>query len=882
MTRFCKIITFLIVLSSFPLLNLEAQVAGFPKISIDLQDVSIVEALDSLARKQKITIAYSPSIFKTDTRCNINVTNADLGQVLDRILKDQWVAYEISADRKQVVLFQKTRKLVTLSGFIEDKNSGEKLIGANIIDQISGIGTATNEYGFFSLTFLENEVHLRISYLGYSTLYFKKNIQENLEQNFQLKPNLTLEEVIVTGTLPGMEPGNLQKGGFQEINVEEMAALPTLGGEVDVMRMMDLLPGVQTGPDGIGGLHVRGGNADQNLVLLDGVPVYNGAHLLGVYSMFNDFSIQKASLQKSDFDARHGGRLSSVMDIRMREGNKKEYHGGVGLGILTTKATFEGPIQKDKSSFMLSGRRVFWDWLIGAALNNSSGLNDDQFLKYFFYDWNAKVNHSFSQKDRVFLSFFRGGDKFEYGDGSDEFSTQDFKSNVAVNWDNSILAARWNHVFSGRLFANSTFNFSRFNFRFRNYDHSFDRDSMQSSNLFFDLNLSSIIDYTLKTDLDYYYSPEHLVKLGGIITLHNFEATSVSAGSLGFDEGTFGNFDFGTRSDPDKLQEQYLPSKISAVEAAVYIEDNYEVNDWLALKAGMFFTGFFVEDKTYLSFQPRLSSYVNILKGLSWQTSYSRMSQFLHLVTGSNIGLPSDLWVPATNKIAPQEAWQVSSGLNYSDEKGLQASVEAYYKKMNNVLSFNSTEDVPVPPGITEWEDMVVSGEGLAYGLESMINLRKGKSSGMLSYTLSWADRQYDAFNNGERYPFKYDRRHYIKFAYLFKFGKKFEMGMNWVYGSGNPFTPKEGEFSLPNLGTLRLYAPKNSVRLPAYHRMDLSFNFIKKKKHGVRTWNLSIYNVYNHRNPFWIYQENNAGQSQVKQLSILPIFPSFTYSYQF
>ncbi|MCB0663200.1 MAG: TonB-dependent receptor, partial [Saprospiraceae bacterium] len=821
---------------------------------------------------------------KENYRCTFQFEKETPTTILTYLLRNAPVAFQISKDRQQIVLVQQERNLVTVSGFIQDEKSGERLIGANIIDLLTGQGTASNEYGFFSLTLPEGVLELRISYLGYTAQYDRIFIKESQQKIYNLKSNLTLEEIVVLGRLPQGNQTLLQSGSKQDIDMESLSALPTLGGEVDVMRMMDMLPGVQSGPEGVGGLHVRGGNADQNLVLIDGVPIYNGSHLLGIYSMFNDFSVQKASLQKSDFDTRHGGRLSSVMDIRLREGNQQEYHGGIGLGLLTTKAYVEGPIQKGKSSFMVSGRRLFWDWLLSLIINNSE-LTDLQYLKFYFYDWNAKVNYTLSDKDRFYLSFFRGGDIFEFNDeyGGLYNGPRPSKSisNIVVDWDNTVLSARWNHIYNDRLFSNSTLTFSKFDFRFRNYEHTYFTDTLETDLLFFDQNISSIIDYTLKTDFDFYLSPEHLIKFGGAYIHHLFKVSTASVSSFSVTNPPE-EIDFDIVSDPEKLQAIYPLQTSRSNELVAYIEDNYQLSPNWKIKGGLYNAAFIVPNKTWFSFQPRLTILGKLHPKLNWETSISRMNQFLHLVTGSNIGLPSDLWVPATENVAPQKATQVSSGINFDSQSGFKFSLEGYYKKMDNILTFAVNNENPIPTEVNNWEDEVIVGEGWGYGLESFFAFNKGKSTGQISYTLSWAERLYPELNNGKKYPFKYDRRHFIKTSYLYRFSEKFQMGLNWVYGTGNPFTAKEGEFSIPGYGEFDLFTSRNAVRLPAYHRADLSFNFIKKKKKGVRVWNVSIYNIYNHQNPFWIYQTTEDGVLRTKQLSILPFFPSFTYSYQF
>jgi len=846
-------------------------------MKFSIQKATIQKTLQKLSETSDVNIAFSSNLFDDLKERDYEFENESLSNILTEILEPFRVDFILL--NEQIILKERPKQKFTIFGFVEDSLSGERLIGANIFDKISGQGTSTNEYGFFSLELEEGEVDILVTYLGYRTFQQGINLKKEVEFVIVLRPSLTLDEVIILANDTTISITKTEHGS-NKIFIDQIKNLPTLGGEVDVMRMVDLMPGVQTGNDGLGGIHVRGGNPDQNLVLLDGVPLYNAGHLLGVFSMFSDLAVQSVDLQKSNFDARYGGRVSSVLDIRMREGDRRKYHGGIYLGPLSGKVFFEGPIQKDKSSFFISGRRLFWDLLLGPVTRSLEfeNSNNGNKLGYYFFDWNAKANFSLSKNDKIFLSYFKGGDRFNLllnsTDFDDSFGLVEKRNGVKVAWDNSITAIRWNRVFTPKLFLNVTMTYSQFNFTFWNLRSTWKSDATDFLEYRFDFNKSKIQDATLRFDFDYYKSSKHLMKFGGSVKGQQFDArTDNLARESKFLVDQLDSSSFETFNDPEQLSINLIPQKTPATELDIFAQNTYTPNDKFTLSTGAYLALFSVRSKVWASFEPRLHAEYFFNKNFSGAASITRASQFLHQVSGSNFGLPSDLWVPSTDRIRPQRAWQFSTGINYQISKNLKFGWEGYYKDMKGILNFAPTNFLE----LSNWEDRVVEGKGSAYGTELILEKSGGKTHGWIDYTLSWAWRQFDEFNDQQRFPFRYDRRHYLKTAIIHDFSKKFSMSATWVYGSGNPFTLRLGQFFDQNGNRFYTYSDENAFRLDDYHRLDLSFNWSKQKRRGVRTWNISIYNLYDRRNPFWITEQGN----QTVQYSSLRFLPSFQYGFR-
>lgn len=777
---------------------------------------------------------------------------------------------------------------VQISGYIVDANSKEALIGATLYHAETGSGAATNEYGFYSFSIpKQDSVLLRVSYVGYTTMYLRLPAKANIRQDISLSEEGLLEEVVVTA----QEESTVEEVQMSKISVpvSTIKAMPALLGEVDILKTLQLLPGIQSGAEGTSGIYVRGGGPDQNLILLDGVPVYNASHLFGFFSVFNSDAVKHVDVYKGGFPARYGGRLSSVLDIRMKEGNMREWHGEGGIGIISSRFTLEGPLKKDVASMMISGRRTYIDILARPIIKSQT--DDGETAGYYFYDLNTKFNIKLNDKNRLYASAYLGDDKF-YSLFEDDYSYDDFrnksKDEAGIRWGNVTSSLRWNHIFSEKMFANSTLTYSKYQFKLFTYseDETWNSEGYESQDIKAEY-ISNIRDFAYRFDLDYAANNQHQLRTGALIMHHRFRP------------GVFQFVNNEYEENPDNPGTEDNPSftfgqpPFNSIETQLYLEDDYLVNNKIKLNLGLHASSFHTEGKSYYSLQPRFNSRLLLNKGLSLKASFVTMRQYIHLLTNSGIGLPTDLWVPSTDKVAPQRAWQAAAGAVKDLGKGYQLSLEAYYKKMSQLIEykeaasyFNLEED---------WQSQVTSGQGEGYGTELFLEKKTGEVTGWLGYTLSWSNRQFDDLNLGQPYSYKYDRRHDISVVLNYQPSERSILSTTWVYGTGNAITlplatyQYQDDIENSNSGVsygddLKYYSSRNDYRMRAYHRMDLSYSRIKKVRWGERRWVFSVYNLYNRKNPFYIdvgYDDETNSRSFI-QYSLFTIIPSVAYNFKF
>lgn len=765
----------------------------------------------------------------------------------------------------------------TISGYIMDKSSGEPLIGATIYEENTQQGTTTNLYGYYSITLQGEGAVLRFSFVGYATQRFDFTLEEDQKWNVELEQFNELDEVVVNASETNTIQDNTQMSSI-DLSMEKVKALPVFLGEKDVMKTIQLLPGVQSGTEGASGIYVRGGGPDQNLILLDGVPVYNASHLFGFFSVFNADAINSVQLIKGGFPAHYGGRLSSVIDIRMKEGNMKKLHGEGSIGLISAKLMLEGPIKKDKTSFAISGRRTYID-LLARPLIKAAAENQG-YGGYFFYDVNAKLNHKFSDRSRLYASGYFGNDKF-YAVLNDEFvdngTTYTYQFDNELKWGNGIAALRWNYLITPKLFSNTTLTFSKYNFvvGFHEKDEQTSSSGTESQEFSFEY-LSGIRDYSAKIDFDYTPHPNHYVKFGTGYTYHTF-----TPGVNTFKQELGGAVEIDT---------SFGAAEINAGEFWAYLEDDYKITTRLKANVGVHFSGFMVNEKTYLSVQPRASVRFMLNENSSLKASYAQMAQFLHLLTNTGIGLPTDLWVPPTDTIEPQYSSQIALGYAQTIAKKYELSVEGYYKKMTNLIEYK--DGASFFGNQESWEDKIEVGEGVAYGAEFLIEKKIGKTSGWIGYTLSWSNRTFENLNFGETFPYRYDRRHDIGVAITHKFNEKIDIGVVWVYGTGNAVSLGTERYMSYDAAFQGYYwrnqeiehiDSRNGYRMPSYHRLDVGVNLHKKRSKWERTWSFGVYNMYNRQNPFYLYfSYDEAGDRRLTQISLFPLMPSFSYSFKF
>ncbi|MDR2684204.1 MAG: TonB-dependent receptor plug domain-containing protein, partial [Prevotellaceae bacterium] len=676
-----------------------------------------------------------------------------------------------------------------------------------------------------------------------------------------------------------------------EIPVEQIKAVPAFLGEVDVIKALQLLPGVQSGAEASAGFYVRGGGSDENLILLDEIPVYNVNHFFGFFSIFNTDALKSVTLYKGSFPARFGERLSSVIDIRMKDGDSKKFHGGVSVGLISAKLNFEGPIIKDKTTFSLSGRRTYFDVLAAPALAILNKINEMNITAgYYFYDVNAKITHKFSDKDKLYLSFYMGDDaiyvnntdKYNSGEyynapGGEKYSVSN-ENLMKMNWKwgNLITALRWNHIINNQIFMNITTAYTRYRFsmKMNSEEKTFFSDSSSETNAASILYSSSINDFNFKTDFDYKPNSSNDIKFGLNYVFHHFSPEVMTMQGSMLDE------DFNLKNSP-----------MPASELSIYAEDNVSLGKRFKINGGLRYSAFFVQKRFYNSIQPRLSARFLVTEDFSLKTGYSYMSQYIHLLSNSNISLPTDLWVPVTKRIAPMNTHQVAFAGVYNLKNIVEFSLEGYYKSMDNILEYK--DGASFFGFSTGWEDKVVMGRGWSYGMEFMVSKTVGKTTGWIAYTLAKSERLFNRpgqeINFGNVFPAKFDRRHDISITATHKFNNKIDIGATWVFSTGNACTLGLQSYSsgyVPDDSApqkITYIESRNNYRFAPYHRLDVGVNFHKKKKYGTRTWNISFYNIYNRQNPFIVLPETDSnGQQVLKQISIFPIIPSVSYSYKF
>ena len=777
----------------------------------------------------------------------------------------------------------------TISGYVMDAASKETLIGATIFDKNLGKGCATNSYGFYTLTLNQGQVDLQISYVGYTQQNQTLDLKENTNLNFMLETNTTLDEVVVEASRATVSARSPQMS-VVELPVQQIKSIPTLFGETDVLKAIQLLPGVQNGSEGSAGMYVRGGGPDENLLLLDGVPVYNVNHMLGFFSVFNPDALKNVTLYKGSFPAHFGGRLSSVVDIRMKEGDMQKYHGNASIGLISSKFNFEGPIVKDKLSFNLSYRRTYGDLLIKPALWVASWSVPEiskLSVGYYFYDFNGKLNWKISDKDRLYLSFYTGDDAIYFGVKNKDFIADDteYTHRIKLNWKwgNKVAALRWNHVMSQKLFMDASVNYTQYRHNLGmnlTEEDTYLPTNTVTKNEFNMAYKSGINDFTAKVDFAYTPLPNHEIRFGGNYTYHIFRP---EVQSMKMEEGQQAMIDTVVGSP-----------NVYAHETALYVEDNMTFGDIFRVNAGVHYSTFTVEGKTYQSVQPRLSTSIMLASNFSLKAGYAYMTQYVHLLSNSSLSLPTDLWVPVTAKIVPMNAHQWSIGAFYELPRLFDISVEGYYKTMDNLLEY---KDGASFFGSSErWDEKVCMGKGWAYGVEFLVQRSFGKTTGWIGYTWAHSKRQFDregmVINSGKVFPAKYDRRHDISVTVQHKFSDKFDLSGTWVFSSGNCGTlgtqvyeglPNDwGEFQHINA------LERNNFRMGNYHRLDLGANMHFPLNPGLLTLNFSVYNVYNHNNPFlvytdYVYDESiQQAEKKLMQVSIFPIIPSFSLSYKF
>jgi hypothetical protein len=763
---------------------------------------------------------------------------------------------------------------------VSDANTGERLVGANIYSAYSRKGTTTNGYGFYSLIIPKcDSAYLEFSYIGYSSFIVALDtvspkeflninlVSGNILQEVEIKAD-SQKEIILNPTM-----------SLINLPVSQIKSLPFIAGETDIMKAMQLMPGVQSGNEGSSELYVRGGSPDQNLILLDDVPLYYLNHLGGFVSVFNTDAISNVNLIKGGFPAEYGSRLSSVMDIRMKDGNLREFGGQGSIGLISAKFSCEGPLIKDTASYIISVRRFLLDLISKPLLKYQTG---NFTAGYTFYDVNAKLNYKVTQKDRLYLSFFSGTDYISTSSKRNNTAESGNYKNV-MTWGNILGALRWNHIFRSDIFSNTIVSYTKYNY---STDYTSTIVSGGNTSEYRSLFNSSINDISIKSDLEYNVATVYDVKIGVASVVHSFmpaiQSYKQNSDQIATIDTTLNDF-------------KYLSFENSA-----YIENVYKPGSRFRINAGLRFSHYLIDSKNYLSLEPRIVSSLKVSSNSAIKASFSIMQQYVHLLSFSGVGMPANLWVPATSDVPPQKSKQYAIGYVSSLHKDFwELSIESYYKEMNNLITFS--EGAGFLNTSKDWQQKIEKGgTGIAYGLEFLIRKKTGRLTGWLAYTLSKTTLQFDNLNNGNPFPYRYDRRHDISLVLNFDISDKILISGSWVYGTGNAitlpigyipildytFNPETGGLAQETIGYAEIYESKNSFRMRDFHKLDLSISYTKKKKWGLSIWSFSIYNVYNRENPFYYFFDyetvNGITERKLYQQSLFLIIPSVSYSFKF
>jgi len=752
----------------------------------------------------------------------------------------------------------------SLSGNIKDEANGEALIGVTVSIRELKSGTVTNSYGFYSISVPKGNYTIEVSYVGYQPVTKKINLDQPVKLDLEIKSAANeIREVVVSSRRKDANV-TMNLMSIQQVSITTIRKMPALMGEVDLLKAVQLLPGVVSAGEGTSSFSVRGGGIDQNLIVLDEATIYNASHMMGFFSVFNNDAIKNMTLYKGDIPASYDGRLASLLDIQMRDGNSKKFSGSGGIGLISSRLTLEGPIGSDKTSFIVSARRTYADLFL--KLSSDKEINNNQL---YFYDFNAKFNHRIDDNNRVFLSGYFGQDLFKNTD-------------AGFNFGNATVTGRWNHLFSPKLFSNFSLNYSR-------YNYGLESSMSNESNFDWKYNMQ---DVSLKADFTYFATPENTIKFGYNAILHNLKPGIVTS--------TGGATSYDTYE---------LPA-INAFEHALYVSDEYQVSEHLSLKAGLRITAFssigsgtvYNYDanynsidstvyktgdviKTFYRLAPRLGITYLLNEKSSVKTSYARTNQFLQMASNSTAGTPLDLWFTAGKNIQPQTCDQYAVGYfrNFLNNE-LEGSVELFYKNMQNTVDFRDHAQLLLNRKL---DGELRFGDSRAYGAEFQIQKNQGKLTGWISYTYSRSERTIQGVNNNETYLAPYDRPNTVYIVGSYELNKHLSFGANFIYATGQPVTYPIARMEVGNV-ILPVYSKRNEYRMPDYHRLDVSLTWIPptKKKHSWSgEWNFSVYNVYGHKNAWainFVDDQDTAYKTKAEMTYLFTFVPSITYNFKF
>jgi len=856
------------------------------RIDFSCKNKPLKEALDKLKKKTGLRLSYADYTLE-GKRVTVKMKNQKVGRVLDVLLRKHHLTYDTNGQQVAIVAIKtppRTYQKYTITGVVKDNETGITLPLANILiaNQRPRI---TNKNGDIYLRLPPiDSLQISFIYPGYQSQMMMLRIHRDTFLTIHLNAdNELLPEVVVESAKRRTIPAEQEATA----TVSDIATLLALSDRSDIIKDIQQLPGIQSGNEGFAGLYIRGGSTDQNLVLLDGATIYNASHLAGIFSVFNEAVIGDIALYKNELPARYGGRLSSILDVKVRDGNMNRHSVQGNVGLLTSGLLIEGPIRPETTSFLFAIRRTSLDMLVRPLsrylLKSTESIGDivqttNGEIRYAFYDINAKITHHFSKKNRLSLNIYNGGDNFSFTDNSltEDLNTKQETDRVLSSlWGNTTASLKWMHIFQRKMILQTSATFTDFEFDYYDKYAFINTDSVTTGARLMQSYTSDIQDIALKTELKYTPTDKHRFRIGAQAIQHRFRP--------GINQITERNI-----SDIEQIETTFDNPLIKTWEFAGYAQSRHSLGA-LRLHAGLRAGFFLIDTKLFSIFEPRIALNILLTDHFTLRNTYAYTTQYLHLLTNSGIELPTDLWVPATSNVPPERGWQIGTGMTWSDDNYV-LSLDGYYKKMDHLITFQGEK--PILLSGTNWEDKVESGKGWAYGAELALVKKMGQTKGILGYTLSWSYRQFDNINEGLVYPFKYDRRHDVSATIKHDLNKRMALKTDWVYGSGNPFTRPIREalvldpiFPSGSPATVYIYESKNNSRMPAYHRLNIGAEWKgKQKKNYSWTLNFGVHNVYNRKNPFLLYIGNkeNTEENEYKQLSLFPVLPYINYHFKF
>ena len=848
-------------------------------VEVEIINAPLDSALLLLSKHSDINISYDPGILPAFKRVTFS-NRLKLGLILDDLLYDTPLAYRIVGN--QLVIVKDPRKSsqkdIVMSGYIRDAQTGEALVYANVFTDDFSVSDVSNEFGYYRVTISPGDQILNFSYVGYNRQVIGLSAEGDTSIDVALAPDNLLNEIVVIEEVPEKLR---QAEEYDELPTENMQSMSNLAGEPDLFRMIHMRGGVSSGADGFGGINVRGGSQDQNLVLMDGVPIYNSGHALGLFSVFNPSMVKSAQLLKGSFPARYGGRLSSVLDVRTKDGNLSKWGGDFSVSPLLVRGMIEGPLKQGRSSMIVSGRRTIVDPWLKPLSKYQLELNDeDGFINFFFYDVNAKLNFELGEKDHLYISAYTGRDDFNnevtsfissnnLSDEVEEFNVNEW------SWGNDILTSRWTHIFGKNLFSQVALSYSKF--QFENFEFNRTRINPLSPNQIIGygtrLFVSDIQDYIASVDFDYHLSKKIHLRWGVNHIQHELKP------GVNFSSTRDDLLEAGDVITPEDIKSFFQFPVVSGSETRYYVENEWHFSKFSVLNAGVHFSSIGTDQTTYNRLQPRIGLKFHLNPKLHVKLGYTEMDQYLHLLSTSGAGLPNDVWIPSTDRIPPQRSKQMSGSIHAVLGSIASVTLSAYKKDYENLRALSSgglffiLEDEP-------WDEDVPVGIGEAYGFEAQVEKRVGKFKGWINYTYAKTTRLFESLNEGIAFPHRNDRRHALKLSSFIQFNANVELNLSWTYSSGNPVTVPQDFTSVVidnSLELIPLYGGINNQLLPNYHKLDFALNIYTKYAWGRQKLSLGAYNSYNRQNPFYVDIVRDTeipNRLAADQVSILPLVP--------